>query len=497
MKKTTLLIIGLLMAAGVAKAQNYDSIAHHKAGWYDIDMRDDILQLRDGSILAHIQLFEVDEQGYYVGDYGNRFYKISRNGAVIMDSVFIEDNDLNWFLLKRNPLGDDNVFAKLVRDLENQRTDLRVRFFDDELNFYPEKDILVPISDTLFPPLCDSYLMLDDGDIILCYPLPEGNVFVQVGLDGTLKRQSLIPYSAFYPMGYPSGQRLFVFNESPLEYCLCAYDDETELQILVLDTLLNMKEVLKPDGTPSGTLFSYGAKDRFLNWDANNFMVENQYRILQSPFEDGVVVIRYDKQTLEALNIRRFPTQPQSQFGCAFGFGLAKSGDGNMYFSYCTQDPTSGDFGNPVGQVSVVKMDADFNIIWQRFCLEPQGYSRIGSEMVALEDGGVAVAGIIRGTPPEIFFLSFNDEGWETAEYKCFVRPYAYYPNPTRDELRLQYSPDVKPTQIELYDIQGRLVKTQRTGMESLNLQGLASGTYTMRVTLEGGNVFSDKVIKE
>ena len=45
--------------------------------------------------------------------------------------------------------------------------------------------------------------------------------------------------------------------------------------------------------------------------------------------------------------------------------------------------------------------------------------------------------------------------------------------------------------------MQGRLVLTQRNGLENLNLQGLASGTYTMRVTLEGGNVFSDKVIKE
>ena len=63
--------------------------------------------------------------------------------------------------------------------------------------------------------------------------------------------------------------------------------------------------------------------------------------------------------------------------------------------------------------------------------------------------------------------------------------------------LHLQYSPDVTPKSIELYDLKGRLVRTQRNGLESLNLQGLASGTYTMRVMLEDGKVFSDKVVKE
>ena len=82
-------------------------------------------------------------------------------------------------------------------------------------------------------------------------------------------------------------------------------------------------------------------------------------------------------------------------------------------------------------------------------------------------------------------------------EQGIIVRPYAYWPNPAQDELHLQFSPDITPTQIELYDLQGRMVRSQRNGLESLNLQGLSSGTYTMRVTLENGKVFSDKIIKE
>ena len=71
------------------------------------------------------------------------------------------------------------------------------------------------------------------------------------------------------------------------------------------------------------------------------------------------------------------------------------------------------------------------------------------------------------------------------------------FPNPAKGNLNLEFSPDVTPTRIELYDLQGRLVRRQATGLESIDMEGLPGGTYTMRVTLEGGKTFSDKVVKE
>jgi len=55
----------------------------------------------------------------------------------------------------------------------------------------------------------------------------------------------------------------------------------------------------------------------------------------------------------------------------------------------------------------------------------------------------------------------------------------------------------VEPAQIELYDLQGRLVRSQGSGLESFNLQGLAPGQYVMKVTMTDGTTFSDKVVKE
>jgi hypothetical protein len=120
---------------------------------------------------------------------------------------------------------------------------------------------------------------------------------------------------------------------------------------------------------------------------------------------------------------------------------------------------------------------------------------------MATSDGGCLVTGhtgVYGVDSADAFALKFFADGSVSVpELEEFARPYAYWPNPAQDELHLHYSPDVKPTQIELYDLQGRLVQSQRNALESINLQGIATGTYTMRVTLDDGTVFTDKVVKE
>ena len=71
------------------------------------------------------------------------------------------------------------------------------------------------------------------------------------------------------------------------------------------------------------------------------------------------------------------------------------------------------------------------------------------------------------------------------------------YPNPVEGLLRLDFSPDVKPASVELFDLQGRLVHRQDNSFESVNMSQLPAGIYTLRVTLNDGKSFSDKVVKE
>jgi hypothetical protein len=118
--------------------------------------------------------------------------------------------------------------------------------------------------------------------------------------------------------------------------------------------------------------------------------------------------------------------------------------------------------------------------------------------MQALENGGLSIGGWYNNWDwSGVFVLTLSAEGTSTPEMEHILRPYLFYPNPAQDQLHLQYSPDVKPMQIELYDLQGRLVLTQRKGLESVDLLGLTAGQYLMKVTLKNGKVFTDMVVKE
>ena len=500
MKKHITTIAALLLLCAGVQAQTYDSIAHHHVGHYDIDLRN-MMQLRDGNILANIQLFEIDEHGNYLGDYGNRLLKIDPNGAILLDSVFVADDDLNYFLIERNPIDKDNIYAKVVRNLDEMHSDLRISFFDDNLNFKPEKEIWVPLSDTIFGSLSDSYFLDEHGDIVLRFPITERNElhYYRIGIDGSVKNHEVMPKDSS-PINYGTagGHDFGIFNEQPAEYYFAGLNssDFSKMYIHVFDSALVLKETLTPSGVPANTQFDFGMRERVLDWDAETFMVASRWDNING-LEDGVRITRYRKEEpCEALATCYFRTMPQLlignfSIGCAFPFGLAKSGDGSLYFSYCTQDPVAGG----VGQVSVVKMDADLNIIWQRFCLEPEGYSRVGSECVALEEGGVAVGGTVFGAPPELFFIVFNDEGWSVNEPLSSFRPYLIYPNPMKDRLSIHFSPDVKLERIELYDVSGRCVASSRTA--EMDVANLPSGHYVAKITLEGGKVYSDKVVKE
>ena len=97
-----------------------------------------------------------------------------------------------------------------------------------------------------------------------------------------------------------------------------------------------------------------------------------------------------------------------------------------------------------------------------------------------------------------LFVLKFFADGsLSIPETNAFIRPYICYPNPAQSELHLQYSPDVHPKTIEFYNLQGHLVHTQNQGLESVDMQGLVPGQYLMKVTLDDGKTYTDKVTKE
>ena len=150
-------------------------------------------------------------------------------------------------------------------------------------------------------------------------------------------------------------------------------------------------------------------------------------------------------------------------------------------------------------KIMVTKTDDNLNVTWQKsFLFDGQHYPQ---GVKAAEDGGCWVYGMIRQNDDierSGFVFRLNAEGLlHLPEGEESPHPYAFCPNPVKDRLHIMFSTDFQPAQIDFYDLQGRLVSTQRSNFENIDMSQLPAGTYTMRVTLEDGKVYADKLIKE
>ena len=73
---------------------------------------------------------------------------------------------------------------------------------------------------------------------------------------------------------------------------------------------------------------------------------------------------------------------------------------------------------------------------------------------------------------------------------------FALYPNPTTNELRLQFPAGPRPASLLLYDGQGRVVRAFTDAAAPLSVRGLAAGLYVLRATMAGQAV-SRRVVVE
>ena len=500
--KKIVILFAFLASMVFASAQTLDSIAHHDVGWYSMEMRN-MMELHDGNILANCQLFWIDEDWNYLGDFGNRMLKLSPNGPEFLDSLFLENADLNYFLLERNPIGDDNIYAYAERDLENNHTDLRICFFDDNLVLNPDKELHVPLCDSIFSPLRDSYCIDEEGIITVALKMNTVGKYnlYRVGLDGSIIARASYNLDSFPFDLNPNMNNLSIFNEDPLEFSLIGFkrtDSGKKIHVVVFDEQLNLEEDLTPDGAPNGIEFEGGYNDMVVDGGDGTFLISSRWYDDQVGGVDGVRVTRYDKSTQEPLCAAFFKTKPvvfvgNASVGWAFPIYMVQADNGDVYFAYSTQDASVLE-----GQVAVVRMDHDLNVIWERFCLEPTGYTRDGEVAVLMDSGVFAVGGYVMDEySQQLFFLFLDNNGVGIGEHADLLRPYTFYPNPVNETLSIHYSPDVKLDCVEIFDLQGKKVVSQRNNLESIRTAELPSGVYSIRVTLEGGQSYTDKIVKQ
>ena len=86
-------------------------------------------------------------------------------------------------------------------------------------------------------------------------------------------------------------------------------------------------------------------------------------------------------------------------------------------------------------------------------------------------------------------FTSVDESAVETVTSFCS-------PNPASNVINIENPSGAKIESVSLYDISGRLVKTQHSDLGTIDISGFAPGMYILKLSLENGSVFEEKIIK-
>ena len=76
-----------------------------------------------------------------------------------------------------------------------------------------------------------------------------------------------------------------------------------------------------------------------------------------------------------------------------------------------------------------------------------------------------------------------------------FGSPLTFFPNPASDVLFTDLPEDMEGVEITIFDVQGRIKMRQFYGAGGLDISGLSSGLYMIRVQM-GEVSFSDRIVK-
>ena len=520
MKRLPLFLV-IILGSILSHAQevHMEFIPFHYTGYELPQFENKILQQRNGDLVANVMVSTPSGDNHIPPIIaGLTFYKMSPTTLQITDTLFLADTTPAWYLFAQDPRGEGNLRANIEPDGVGG-TALRISHFpDDDLHINPEEDIVVRLCDTVAFDYIDSYMMDSQGDLILKYYTEWGNFncvchIARVGADGTLKHEAVLPESHNFI------RTMDEFESMPKRYYQWTRGSEENLFFYVMDSIFQVENYYVINKMLRDTVYwiddtspievektfrfgSQNSSSTFVVPDGDDVFVAAPFSYDSAWYydfhESGTSVARYDLRTMQRKALVDFNdlSGPDTDVRVMC---FQKTSDGDFFLIYKESDLP----------MTAVKMNHNLNVVWKRYCYEPNQlkvnpnwscYSGILKDESGMEKGVYITGYSERETEPKngIFFFFLTDEGLDfVGEGGIEVRPYAFYPNPAQDQLRLHYSPDVKPAQIELYDLQGRLVRSQGSGLESLSLQGLAPGQYVMKVTMADGTTFSDKVVKE
>ena len=134
------------------------------------------------------------------------------------------------------------------------------------------------------------------------------------------------------------------------------------------------------------------------------------------------------------------------------------------------------------------KVGGEFYYGWMKLYVERHDASR--------HDPSVTITEMAYCTIPN-YPLKFGQKSLtddDVAEISA-ANYYSLYPNPTDNALTLMTSAEHECETVEIFSIDGRLIKSQKNNFSNINVEDITNGIYFVRIRFINGETFTDKIV--
>jgi len=482
MKKTLLTIIAIMMTTVSASSQhNYMHIIND--GF--IKQSYESVMSSDGYVIIDEDIFD-----YNGRDIGIKFWKVSQESGFV-DSLFVEDVAItSRNILARNPLvADGNVYLYFSYDNVDSVNYYNAIFFNDDMSLTDRFSQSVPIEEKMQQM---RYYMEPGGDFLVSWRDATLDTcrIARFGLDGTLKNVSEPVFVSHGTL--PTDNPWFVIEDEPMKMGYLNYASADngnytgEITVLVFDSELNFEE--------PRTITSVGLNRCYADsHTAAISMGDGNFAIMVGSLDGAMLFGKYNSDFELLANHIILQTNPYGYFTST---PLTVDNiDGGLYVVVYRFEHSC-----TYMEARVRYLNSDMEMVWERVMAKGSYISVAAS--LPIETGGAVLSGYL-ASPGQCYwdsyvFASFIDPDYDSLESIQFADvPFACYPNPAQNTVSIAFPDGAVCQSVEIYAIDGRLLKSQISNCDTVDISNLESGVYILKTRMGNSHEFYTKVVKE
>lgn len=498
MKRVLLLATALILSASMY-AQTFQFNKFEEIDGMAGVYTNAVMESDDGSLFMAVRL----GNGYHRVD---RIMEMTKDGEII-ESKYIEVESnadcAGFFPFFRHPKQNaTNVFVYFNHGIP---TTFNAILFDNNLNVRKNIRTRLPYSDRngrdLVFPGTESCILDSENNIVIIKRIDESKNFacIKLDLDGNIILEKEITIDADFVDRSDIYYALTVYNEKPLQYAYSFINNNSlsRIGIAVLDSEFN---IIDENHCIAWNFDGHELRTNVAGYDKDSYLISTQHTNFGYGISESINLRKMDKSH-NIINEYKHEFQRYVENGSIlynpkpyiFEKNILVDKDGGIYWIYLM--PRQDNIGNHDLYISY--FDSDLNLIWERKVQDHVSkHSSIMSATIC-DNGDLALTGLGYDNDFNnlIFTMVMDKDGKPLNIEESLVLPYSFYPNPADDAISLRFSPDVNCEKVEIYSLDGKLCHAQNFNFNTIDINTLSSGIYMMKVTLDNGNTYTEKVV--